>query len=464
MNGSASQKQRDQFACADAFVLPLAALDQTVLVIAGGKAAQLGDLIRAGFAVPPGFCVTTATYTHIAAQAGLEASLTALSELPSDEMTRHAEHASALRAAILQTPVTGEITSAIAQAYQSLGQDKPIPVAVRSSATAEDWPEASFAGQQETFLNVIGVESVLDAVRRCWASLWTDRAVSYRAHQGIDPHSVQIAVIVQRMVDAEVAGVLFTANPLTGKRHQAVIDANPGLGEAVVSGATTPDHFVVNTSTGEIVERRLSDRRVVIRTDPMGGTQRVEGRAQAACLTDAQIRALAELGTRVEATLGLPQDIEWAIDAAGRLWLLQARPITTLFPLPPNAPIGGDLRVYLSFTVQQGTYLPFTPMGIAAMRVLASAVVTFLGYPPQKPSEGPRFMVEAAGRIFLDVTGALRTAVGRAILSGTMAQAEVQAATIFQQLTGDPRLTLVKTSGLSLVLTAGRVLARTGLP
>ena len=149
-------------------------------------------------------------------------------------------------------------------------------MAVRSSATAEDLPQASFAGQQDTYLNVVGVESVLDAVQRCWASLWTDRAVSYRATNGIDPHSVRLAVAVQRMVDASVAGVLFTANPVTGRRRQAVIDASPGLGEAVVSGMVNPDHFVVNTATGEIVERRLGDKRVAIMAGSDGGTERVE--------------------------------------------------------------------------------------------------------------------------------------------------------------------------------------------
>src|SRR5439155_12625363 len=172
--------------------------------------------------------------------------------------------------------------------YQALGNREAVPVAVRSSATAEDLPTASFAGQQETYLNIAGIAAVLAAVQCCWASLWTDRAVSYRARLGIDPHSVRLAVVVQRMVDARVAGVLFTANPVTGKRRQAVVDATPGLGEALVSGATNPDHFVVDTPTGAIVERRVGDRRAE-QPEP----------SDAACLSDTQVRALAELGTRV---------------------------------------------------------------------------------------------------------------------------------------------------------------------
>ncbi len=200
-------------------------------------------------------------------------------------------------------------------------------MAVRSSATAEDLPNASFAGQQDTYLHVIGAEAVLDAVRRCWASLWTDRAVVYRDHDGIDHRTVRLAVVIQRMVDAAVAGVLFTANPVTGRRRQAVIDASPGLGEAVVSGAVNPDHFVVDTESGEILERRLGDKRLEVRSLPGGGTVHVEkpDGSDRACLTDEQVRALATLGDRVEAHYGAPQDTEWAIDA-GRNALAHAGP------------------------------------------------------------------------------------------------------------------------------------------
>src|SRR5437588_593325 len=195
---------------------------------------------------------------------------------------------------ILATSMASSVTVAITEAYSALGNGEPIAVAVRSSATAEDLPFASFAGQQETYLNVIDIDAVLDAVRHCWASLWTDRAVSYRASNAIDPRTVHLAVAVQCMVEAKVAGILFTANPLTGKRRQAVIDASPGLGEAVVSGAVNPDHFVVNTTTGQIVERRLGDKRILVQATVGGGTQRVEKpiASNEPCLSDEQIRAL----------------------------------------------------------------------------------------------------------------------------------------------------------------------------
>jgi pyruvate,water dikinase len=461
------RRPRDQGAAHGTLLMPLEALDRTLLPLVGGKAAQLGELIRAGFAVPDGFCVTTTAYARISDSPELDALLVELSMVPPADTARQAALAARARAAILQVPIPKDIASTLIEAYQALIHNEPAPVAVRSSATAEDLPDASFAGQQETFLNVIGVEAMLDAARRCWASLWTDRAVSYRARHGIDSSAVRLAVVVQRMVDTQVAGVLFTANPLSGKRRQAVIDANPGLGEAVVSGATTPDHFVVNSATGEIVERQLGDKQLVIRASATGGTQRVEQGAQGttACLSDAQVRLLAALGARVEAAFGAPQDIEWALDAAGQAWLLQARPITTLFPLPREAPsTDAVLRAYLCFTVQQGTYQPFTPIGISAIRVLASAIATFLGFPPRDALHGPRFVTEAASRVFLDVTSALRSSFGRAMFSQIMAQAEAHAATIFQHLSSEPRLSLIETRRLPLILTIGRVFVRTRLP
>lgn len=311
-------------------VLPFTAIDRASLSIAGGKAANLGEMARAGLPVPPGFCVTTAAYALVAEGADLEPILVELAATRADDTAHLAELATAARTKLLSAPVPTVVAEAITEAYRALGNDESIPVAVRSSATAEDLPYASFAGQQDTYLNIVGVEAVLDAVRRCWASLWTDRAVSYRASNGINPRTVRLAVAVQRMVDASVAGVLFTANPLTGKRRQAVIDANPGLGEAVVSGAVNPDHFVVNTITGEIIERRLGDKQVVIQATPGGGTQRIKQTelGNVACLSDDQLRALAALGAQVEAHYGAPQDTEWAIDPTGHLRLLQARPIT----------------------------------------------------------------------------------------------------------------------------------------
>jgi pyruvate,water dikinase len=427
-------------------ILPFTAIDRGTLAVAGGKAANLGELVRAGFPVPAGFCVTTAAYDLVAADAELKPTLAALAGTQPEDTARLAELATEARFHLSDASVPEVLGQAIAEAYGELGDGEP--VAVRSSATAEDLPQASFAGQQDTYLNVIGVESLLDAVRNCWASLWTDRAVSYRATNGIDPHGVRLAVVVQRMVDASVAGVLFTANPVTGKRGQAVIDASPGLGEAVVSGMVNPDHFVANTATGEIVERRLGDKRVAVMAGSGSGTERVElaSGEDRTSLSDDQVLALAKLGARVEKHYGSPQDTEWAIDHDGGLWLLQARPITTLFPLPEGAPTNeDDLRVYFSFNVAQGVYRPLTPMGIQTFRLISSGLAALAGRSPRNSYEGAPFFTESAGRVFFDVTPVLRSTQGRRLFAGAMHHMEARTVPIVRHLVTDPRLATVPT-------------------
>ena len=229
-------------------ILPLATIDASLLPLVEGKAANLGELIKTVLPVPDGFCITTVAYERASQQAGLEPILHELATTSAGDTARLEQRAASARAALLAVTIPSDIVEAIREAYPA-----PLPVAVRSSATAEDLPFASFAGQQETYLNVIGIDAVLDAVQRCWASLWTDRAVSYRASNRIDARSVRLAVVIQQMVNATVAGVLFTANPLSGRRYQAVIDANPGLGEAVVSGAVTVSYTHLTLPTKRIV-------------------------------------------------------------------------------------------------------------------------------------------------------------------------------------------------------------------
>ena len=447
--------------------LPFGDVGRAALPVVGGKAANLGELVRAGLPVPPGFCVTTAAYDLVAQGAGLGPILDALAKTPPDDTPRLAELAAAARTGLLEARVPDAAAQSITAAYQELGNGTSVPAAVRSSATAEDLPYASFAGQQDTYLNVVGEGSVLEAVRSCWASLWTDRAVAYRASNGIDHRGARLAVVVQQMVESTVSGILFTANPLTGRRRQAVIDASPGLGEAVVSGAVNPDHFVVNTSTGEIVERRLGDKQVAIRTAAGGGTERVElaGKAGEASLDDAQIRALVDLGARVEAHYGEPQDTEWAIDPDGRAWLLQARPITTLFPLPAGAPSTDDeLRVYFSGSVAQGVYRPLTPMGLQAFRLVASAAVTLASRPPRDPDAGPAFFTEAGGRLFFDITPALRSTFGRRVLNLALRNMEARTVPILRHLAADPRLSPVRTPAWRILRAVLPVLIRGRTP
>jgi rifampicin phosphotransferase len=436
-----------------------------MLALVGGKAGNLGEMTRAGLPVPPGFCVTTDAYRLATASGGLDAILDDIAATAPADIIALSAHAARARVAVMAMKMPAAIASAIADAYRALGDGQP--VAVRSSATAEDLPFASFAGQQDTYLNIVGVDAVLDAVHRCWASLWTDRAVSYRATNAIDPRSVHLAVVVQRMVDAAVAGVMFTANPVTGKRDETVIDASPGLGEAVVSGAVNPDHFVVTTTTGEIVERRLGDKRFMITATFGGGTAHVTRDAGDAtfCITDDQVRGLVGLGQRVAAYYGSPQDTEWAIDRSGVAWLTQARPVTTLFPLPKLRPAPAeDLRVYFCFSLAQGLHRPLTPMGLSALHVLGTSAARIYGLNVPDGLAGPSGVRDAAGRLFFDITALMRNGLGRAFFPKVLDVMEARSAVVLRRLLDDPRLPLTQPARLPYLRRVARIAWRFRVP
>jgi len=450
-------------------ILEFGEIDGAMLPEVGGKAANLGELTRAGLPVPPGFCLTTEAYRQATEHAVLEEIFDELEHTANSDIAALSALAARARTAVLAVTIPPAIAEAVAAEYAGLGAD--VPVAVRSSATAEDLPFASFAGQQDTYLNIVGRDDVLDAVRRCWASLWTERAVVYRATQGIDSRTVRLAVVVQEMVDAAVAGVLFTANPVTGRRREAVIDASPGLGEAVVSGAVNPDHFVVDTAREVILDRRLGDKRLAIHGLPGGGTTRIElaSGSDAACVSDEQLIALARLGHRVEQHFGSPQDTEWAIDADGTLWLTQARPITTLYPLPVKASDGtpdpaGPLRVYFSVNVAQGVFRPFTPAGIATFRLIGSGASRLFGFPVADPLAGPTPFAESGGRVFIDVTTAVRSRVGRAIMPKVLDVMEARSAVVLRALFDDPRLSITQPSRWPFFHHVGGVALRFHIP
>ena len=293
---------------------------------AGGKGANLGELTAAGLAVPEGFVVTAEAYRLFMRENGLEA---AVRGLPADDDPAGlAAAAKTIREQILRGSLPEPVRNGLAAAYAGLGPNAR--VAVRSSATAEDLPEASFAGQQETFLNVRGEAAVMDAVRRCYASLWGDRAVSYRRHQGYDQQSVALAVVIQRMVESEKAGVLFTANPVNNSREEMQVNAAYGLGESVVSGRVTADTLVCGRD-GRVISRTLGSKAVrVVYAEEGTQTLTVSPEEQAAwCLTDAELSALCAEAVKVEDHYGMPMDIEWAV-AGGRVYILQARAVTTL--------------------------------------------------------------------------------------------------------------------------------------
>jgi phosphoenolpyruvate synthase/pyruvate phosphate dikinase len=347
-------------------VLDLEDIDATQLVLVGGKGASLGELSRVeGVSVPPGFCVTADAFRRIVAPV-IEDRLGRLSLLDPDDRDGIRSLSGEIRRAIEAIPIPGDLAAAITGALT------PGAHAVRSSATAEDLPTASFAGQQDSYLNVGGPAAILEHVSRCWASLFTERAVSYRIQNGFDHRKVHMAVVVQRMVSADAAGILFTADPVTSNRNVAAVEAVFGLGEALVSGLVNPDRYTVRD--GEIVGRELA--------------------SEQAALTDAQAIELVQLGRRIEARFGRPQDIEWCL-AGDAFQIVQSRPITTLFPIPES----GDLEnhVYLSVGHQQMMTDPLKPLGLSVHQLIAL----------------PR-MYEAGGRLFVDVAQRLASPAIRA--------------------------------------------------
>ena len=424
-------------------VADLRAVGGDLTALVGGKAANLGELGRAGLPVPPGFCVSTEAYELVTAALDLAGVVAALDRVDRADPEGRSSLAARVREMVGAADMPSEVARAVSSAYEALPGGPEVPVAVRSSATAEDLPTASFAGQQDTYLNVVGTAAVLDAVRRCWASLWNERAVMYRSVNGIPNATVRLAVVVQRMVDADVAGVLFTADPVSGARHRAVVDASPGLGEAVVSGAVNPDRFVVDADTGRVVARTVGDKRVAVRPQPGGGTAHVtlpvaDGTP---CLSDTQLRELVRLGKRAEEHFGAPQDIEWALDPSGAMWITQSRAITTLFPIPPTTSRDGSpLRAFFCMSLAQGLQRPITPVGLSAFKVLGAAVGDIAGLPTADPVQGPPAVTSAAERLFLDITALVRHPVGRVVFPKVLDVMEARSAVALRRALEDPRL------------------------
>ena len=301
------------------------------VALAGGKGVGLGGLVRAGLPVPPGFVLNTSAYADFVAANHLEAGIRELASLSPQAAPQDYEDASKrIRALFAGGTMPAVITAELGTAYRQLGNGDT-PVAVRSSATAEDLASASFAGQQETYLNVRGAEALAAAVTDCWASLWTARAMAYRAREGIGADAVRLAVVVQRMVEAEAAGVMFTANPANGRRDQTVISAAWGLGESVVSGTVTTDDVVVEPATGRVLSRRTADKEVMTVYAEHGTREQAvpASRRHQPVLVDRAAAALASHGARIADHFGTPQDIEWA-RAGGEFFILQSRPITAL--------------------------------------------------------------------------------------------------------------------------------------
>ena len=376
------------------YVLGLDEIDRTQVDAVGGKGAHLGELSRIeGIRVPDGFCVTTDAFQQIMAEApSIDDLLDRLLRLKPNDRKAIRTLSAEIRVVLEEIPMPKDLVAAISASLARLGEHAAY--AVRSSATSEDLPTASFAGQQDSYLNVVGLAAILQHVSRCWASLFTERAVIYRLRNGFDHRKVHMAVVVQRMVSPDAAGVLFTADPVTSNRKVATVEAIFGLGEALVSGLVNADVYKVRD--GEVVAKTVATKQLAIHVSPEGGTQEdaIEpARQEQAVLTDAQVVRLAQLGRRIEAHFGRPQDIEWCLAGDG-FQIVQSRPITTLFPIPAAA--DRDNHVYVSVGHQQMMTDPMKPLGLSFWQLTT-----------------PRPMAEAGGRLFVDVTKGLASPASR---------------------------------------------------
>ena len=387
------------------YVLGLHEVDETRVAVVGGKGAHLGALSRIeGIRVPAGFCVTTDAFRRVMAEApSIDDRLDQLSRLNPDDREAIRSLSAEIRRTIEEIVIPGDLAAAITRALAQLGEDAAY--AVRSSATAEDLPTASFAGQQDTYLNVVGPAAIRQHLSRCWASLFTERAVTYRLRNGFDHRTVHMAVVVQRMVFPQAAGILFTADPVTGNRTVASVEASFGLGEALVSGRVNADVFTVRD--GEVVAKAVGTKQLAVYAAPAGGTREVaidpEQQEQPA-LTDAQAVQLVQLGRRIEAHFGRPQDIEWCLVDDG-FQIVQSRPITTLFPIPETG--DEDNHVYVSVGHQQMMTDPMKPLGLSFWQLTT-----------------PRPMAEAGGRLFVDVTPMLASPASRDRLVETLGKSD----------------------------------------
>ena len=383
-------------------VLSFGQIDRTLLDLAGGKGANLGELSRVGgIRVPEGFCVATDAYREVVARNGeFIALLDELSRLAAGDPHGLRAISSRIREVVETTPIPGGIAEEISSHLDVLGESGAYARALERDRRGP--VDGVLRGQQDTYLNVTGKDAVLQHVSKCWASLFTERAVTYRLQQGIDHRSVHLAVIIQRMVFPEVAGIMFTANPITSNRKVTSIDAGFGLGEALVSGLANADNYTVQDS--RIVDRRVWAQAVAVRALPGGGTEATEietGRRGVQKLADAQIVRLAGIGRTIEAHFGCPQDIEWSL-ADDTFYILQSRPITTVFPIPGVQ--DGRNHVYMSFGHQQMMTEAMKPLGLSFFQA--------------QLEEAP--LTEAGGRFYIDLAPDLASPVGRRVVLASM--------------------------------------------
>ena len=385
------------------YVLDLRDSDETKRMAVGGKGANLGELARIdGICVPDGFCVTTTAFQDMMAETpGIHGRLEELSVLTVKDRDKIGELSAEIRRLIEGAAIPQMVRDEVTRLLGERGEDDAY--AVRSSATAEDLATASFAGQQDTYLNVIGAEAILKHISQCWASLFTERAVTYRLQNGFDHRKVYLAVVVQKMVFPQVAGILFTADPVSANRKVAAIDASFGLGEALVAGLVNADSYKVRD--GKVIDKKVGAKKLAIEAVKGGGTREeaIEAERQnSQALTDEQILQLERIGRTVEQHFGQPQDIEWCL-ADGTFYVVQSRPITTLYPIPEAN--DQENRVYVSVAHQQMMTDAMKPLGLSFFQLTSAAP-----------------MRKAGGRLFVDITNGLASPASRENLLDVLGQ------------------------------------------
>ncbi|KAJ2962517.1 hypothetical protein NQZ79_g2375 [Umbelopsis isabellina] len=383
------------------YVIPFSEIDKASLSEVGGKGANLGEMLKAGFPVPNGMCISTTAYqVFVASSLKMPNFFNELQSLQAGDLARVQEFGSRIREHLETLPIPSEIQKDIEDAWLRTGKDKFY--AVRSSATAEDLPSASFAGQQDTYLNIHGFDDILDAVRRCWASLFTDRAIIYRARNQFDHQEVLLSVVIQEMVIPSVSGIMFTADPVSGNRKVITIDASYGLGEAIVSGSVTADMYQVRGE--KIIKKIIGSKKLAIYSLPHGGTvtkELSEEEQNSQALSDNFILDLAAFGSRIEAHYGCEQDIEWCLTAENEIYVVQSRPITTLHPLVDPLTDNDGLHVYISFGHGQMMTRAITPLGRSVLRTVVP-----VGH--SEPGDESTWAVTAASHLYIDLTNMLR--------------------------------------------------------
>ena len=387
------------------FVLDFQEIEKVQLSLVGGKGFNLGALSNIqGIQVPEGFCVTTVGYEKAIEQnEELQTLLQQLTKLKREDRAQIGEMSKEIREVIMAVQIPSDVVEAVAHYLSRFGNEHAY--AVRSSATAEDLPYASFAGQQDTYLNIIGKEAILQHVRKCWASLFTERAVMYRMKNGFEHNQVSICVVVQKMVFPEASGILFTADPVTSNRKVLSIDASFGLGEALVSGLVSADNYKVKE--GEITEAMIATKKVAIYALKEGGTETKQidpAQQKIQTLSEQQILQLAQIGRQIEAYFGCPQDIEWCL-ARNTFYIVQSRPITTLYPIPEEN--DGENHVYISVGHQQMMTDAMKPLGLSFFLLTTNAP-----------------MRKAGGRLFVDATQRLASPASRDYLINTLGKSD----------------------------------------